>query len=170
MAEGALQRYLDRLHRMKASNPDRDLPSPLVISEEDAIWLDAAITGNPTRIGVLPQLPTNTLEIFLQEIPPGSATDLQRHAHETVHIVVSGSGYSEIGEATVQWQAGCFIYTPPWAWHRHYNTSQETVRMIGVENSRLLEQLGVARRESLGNITYAERPGASTAQTARKEV
>lgn len=150
--------YLMRLRRMKQFDPDRELPPRLVITQEEAIWLDSSVTGNPSRIGILPDLPTNTLDLFLQEIPPGQATDLQRHLHETVHIVLAGEGYSEIGEATVHWRAGCFIYTPPWAWHRHYNTGGELVRMIGVENSKLLEHLGIARRESLGSISYRERP------------
>jgi len=165
MGDERLADYLERLRRMKSFDPDRELPEHLVLSEDDAVWLDPAVTGNPSRIGALPGLPTNTLDIFLQEIPPGTATDLQRHPHESIHIVLSGAGYSEIGERVVHWRAGCFIYTPPWAWHRHYNTSDETARMIGVENSKLLEHLGVARRESLGSISYRDRPQAGKSPT-----
>jgi gentisate 1,2-dioxygenase len=94
------------------------------------------------------------MDFFLQEIPAGEASDLQRHNHESVHVVMEGSGYSEIGEARVEWKAGDLVYTPIMAWHRHYNTSDETVRMLLVENSPLLESLGLNRRESAGNIPY----------------
>jgi quercetin dioxygenase-like cupin family protein len=148
------QRWMDELRVMMSRNPDRDLPESLVTSPESAVWLDPEIIHNPSRIGVLLDVPTKSMEFFLQEIPAGEASDLQRHNHESVHVVMAGSGYSEIGEARVEWKAGDLVYTPIMAWHRHYNTSDETVRMLLVENSPLLESLGLNRRESAGNIPY----------------
>lgn len=81
---------------------------------------------------------------------------MQRHLHESVHCVIEGTGYSEIGPTTHDWGPGDFVYTPPWIWHRHYNTGSDTARMILVENSPLLDQLGLNRRDSLGLVTYAE--------------
>ncbi len=101
-------------------------------------------------------IPSSTLECALQEIPTCGSSDLQRHTHESVHYVIEGDGYSEIGSATIPWSTGDFIYTPVWVWHRHYNTGAGAVRMLLVENSRLLETMGVARRESAGLIRYAE--------------
>lgn len=148
--------WLDKLHHMKDFNPERSLPDNLVTGSTSARWLGEETTGNPSRIGVLADLPARTMEFYLQEIPAGSATDLQRHLHESVHCVVAGNGYSEIGDQTVQWRTGDFVYTPPWVWHRHYNESDTEVRMILVENSPLLDSMGFNRRESAGNITYAE--------------
>ena len=55
------------------------------------------------------------------------------------------------------WAAGDFIYTPPWTWHRHYNDSAgEPVEFLTIENSRLLQALGIARRQSAGLCTVAE--------------
>jgi hypothetical protein len=44
------------------------------------------------------------------------------------------------------------------AWHRHYNDGEETVRMLLVENSRLLQSLGLNRRDSAGNIPFDQLP------------
>ena len=53
-----------------------------------------------------------------------------------------------------RWAAGDFIYTPPWTWHRHYNDSaDEPVEFLTIENSRLLQALGIARRQSAGLCT-----------------
>jgi catechol 2,3-dioxygenase len=63
---------------------------------------------------------------------------------------VEGSGYSEIGKETVKWASGELIYTPPWAWHRHYNDSDTEVRMLLIEYSGILDHLELNRRERGG--------------------
>lgn len=152
-------RWMQDLKVMMNPDPDRDLPDSLVTSPDSAIWLDAKVTKNASRIGLLIDVPAKSMEFYLQELPPHEASDLQRHNHESVHIVTSGGpGYSEIGERRVEWKTGDLIYTPVMAWHRHYNTSDTTVRILLVENSPLLQGLGLNRRESAGNIPYKDLP------------
>ena len=148
--------WLRKLDEMKHFDPERALPESLVTRSDSARWLGPELTGNAALVGVLSDVPARSMEFYLQEIPPQSASDLQRHLHESVHCVTAGSGYSEIGGETVRWETGDFIYTPPMVWHRHYNDGQDSVHMILVENSRLLDGLGINRRETAGNITYAE--------------
>jgi gentisate 1,2-dioxygenase len=112
------------------------------------------MTGNPARIGVLLEVPSATMEFYVQEMAPGTAGDLQRHRHESVHYVLDGDGRSEIGPRTVTWTRGDLIYTPPWVWHRHYNDGADTVRMLLVENSPLIDALGLGERESAGEVSY----------------
>jgi gentisate 1,2-dioxygenase len=152
------EEWLETVKRMKHFQPEESLPETLVCSSADAHWLDPAMTGNPARIGVLLDVPSRTMELYVQEIPPGQAGDLQRHRHESVHYVVEGDGYSEIGPRIVRWTQGDVIYTPPWVWHRHYNDGQATARMLLIENSPLLEALGLNERESAGEIPYRELP------------
>jgi gentisate 1,2-dioxygenase len=82
---------------------------------------------------------------------------MQRHYHETVHYVISGEGHSDVEDDKGAWSAGDFIYTPPWTWHRHYNDSAtDAVEFLTIENSRLLQALGITRRQSAGLCTVAE--------------
>jgi quercetin dioxygenase-like cupin family protein len=150
------EQWLESVRRMKRFRPEESLPDALVCHSSSARWLDPAMTGNPSRIGLLLDVPSRTMEFFVQEMPPGTAGDLQRHRHESVHYVTAGEGYSEIGPRTVRWASGDLIYTPPWVWHRHYNDGPDTVRMLLVESSRLLEPLGLNERESAGEITYGD--------------
>lgn len=61
------------------------------------------------------------------------------------------------GCRTVAWAAGDLVYTPPWAWHRHYNdAADDPVEFLTIENSRLLGLLGVGRRQSAGLATLDE--------------
>ncbi len=154
------EEWLERARRAKCYEPEAELPAGLVSSDTDADWLDPKMTGNPSRIGVLLKVPAKTMEFYVQELPPATAGDMQRHAHESVHYVIEGSGYSEIGDQTLRWRSGDLIYTPPWVWHRHYNDSHtDTVKMLLVENSRLLELLGLHQRETVGEVSRAEQIG-----------
>lgn len=130
---------------------------PLVVHADELQRLPAGEVPNPTELSIVGDLPTTTFELFRQLIPPGQSSDMHRHHHETVHVVVSGQGHSEIEDETVGWSTGSFIYTPPWTWHRHYNDSaDEPVHFLTIENSRLLGLLGVNRRQSAGLVTVAE--------------
>jgi gentisate 1,2-dioxygenase len=130
---------------------------PVVVHADQLEPLPADQVHNPTVLSIAGLLPTATFELFRQTIPPGQSSDMQRHHHETVHFVISGSGHSEIEGESEPWLTGDFIYTPPWTWHRHYNDSAtEPVEFLTIENSRLLNLLGVGRRQSAGLATVAE--------------
>jgi gentisate 1,2-dioxygenase len=130
---------------------------PTVVHAAELETLPAARVHNPTTLAIAGRLPTATFELFRQTIPPGLSSDMQRHYHETVHYVIAGHGHSDIEDDTEAWAAGDFIYTPPWTWHRHYNDSAgEPVEFLTIENSRLLQALGITRRQSAGLCTVAE--------------
>lgn len=148
--------FLAALKRLKSRDDQHISADDLVVSTSEAVWLTEEQTGNPSEIGLLLRIPMRTNEFFLQRIPAGTATDLQRHVHESVHIVLAGSGWSEIGDQTVTWTQNDFVYTPPWIWHRHYSAADTDVKMIIVENSRVLNALDANQRESLGNVSFAE--------------
>ena len=90
----AFEQWLAAAQRMKQFPPPP--PDALVTSPDSARWLDPATTGNPSRIGVLLDVPSRTMEFYLQELEPGTAGDLQRHRHESVHVVLEGEGLSLI--------------------------------------------------------------------------
>jgi gentisate 1,2-dioxygenase len=130
---------------------------PVVVHAAELETLPAGQVHNPTTLAIAGRLPTATFELFRQSIPAGLTSDMQRHYHETVHYVIAGRGHSEIEDDTEAWAAGDFIYTPPWTWHRHYNDSaDEPVEFLTIENSRLLQALGITRRQSAGLATLAE--------------
>lgn len=130
---------------------------PIVVRAAELERLPADQVHNPTELSIAGRLPTTTFEIFRQTIPAGLSSDMQRHYHETVHYVISGSGHSEVEDDTETWSAGDYVYTPPWTWHRHYNDSAELpVEFLTIENSRLLGVLGLVRRQSAGLATVAE--------------
>jgi len=151
-----LAKFLEELKKVKNRDDQRISADNLVVPASEALWLSEEQTGNPSALGLLLRIPMRTNEFILQRIPAGKATDLQRHVHESVHIVLAGSGWSEIGDKTVTWTQDDFVYTPPWIWHRHYADADTDVKMIIVENSRVLSAMDAGRRESVGNVSFAE--------------
>ena len=126
----------------------------MVVRGADVEWYTPKGT-NPSNLAPILGTPIKSFELFLQEIPAGGSSDMQQHHHEAVHYVLSGSGYSEIGARQWEWGTGDFVCIPPMEWHRHYNASStETVRMLLVENTRLLSALGLNYRASEGFVTY----------------
>jgi gentisate 1,2-dioxygenase len=130
---------------------------PVVVHADELETLPAGQVHNPSKLSIAGRLPTVSFELFRQTIPAGLSSDMQRHYHETVHYVIAGHGHSDIEDDKEAWAAGDFIYTPPWTWHRHYNDSaDEPVEFLTIENSRLLQALGITRRQSAGLCTVAE--------------
>jgi gentisate 1,2-dioxygenase len=158
LSEEALHEFMQELDRMHHRDDQHVIEPNLVTHSEDAYWLTGS-TDNPSHLGLLRHLPMKTVEFILQMIPADTATDLQRHVHESVHYVSEGSGWSEIGDQVVEWKKGDFVFTPPWIWHRHYANSQD-VHMIIIENSRMLNTLDAGRRESRGSVSFADEFGA----------
>ncbi|WP_298229954.1 cupin domain-containing protein [Gryllotalpicola sp.] len=158
LSEEGLQEFMQELNRMHNRDDQHVIEPNLVTHSEDAYWLKGT-TDNPSHLGLLRHLPMKTVEFILQMIPADTATDLQRHVHESIHYVADGSGWSEIGDQIVKWKTGDFVFTPPWIWHRHYADSQD-VHMIIIENSRMLNSLDADLRESRGSISFADAFGA----------
>jgi quercetin dioxygenase-like cupin family protein len=141
--------------RTPLPRPPADLD--LVIHERDLPWFTPA--DNPARLAAVVGTPIKTFEMFLQEIPPGRTSDMQRHHHEAVHYVLAGQGHSQIGDRVYPWSLGDFVCIAPLMWHRHYNDSEtEPARMLLIENSKLLEALGMNYRESVGLLNWDELP------------
>jgi gentisate 1,2-dioxygenase len=128
-----------------------------VVHAAELETLPAGEVHNPSTLAIAGRLPTATFELFRQTIPAGESSDMQRHYHETVHFVIAGTGHSDVEDDKESWGTGDFIYTPPWTWHRHYNDSAtEPAEFLTIENSRLLQALGITRRQSAGMCTVAE--------------
>lgn len=96
-------------------------------------------------------LPSHTLSMTLGHLEPGQSTRLHRHNYETMVYVLSGRGFSRVGDRKVAWQAGDAFYVPVWAAHQHVNEGEEACTYLACENAPMLQNLGgLALREELG--------------------
>jgi quercetin dioxygenase-like cupin family protein len=146
--------------------PARNAKRKKIVKPEDMPWEMA-------RQGLLKHLLNEgmntrmeTVDAYMQIIPPGSRSGKHRHLAEECLYVVEGRGYDlhqdcdvEItdtyhwtAQAEIQrheWEAGDVIYIPPNTIHQHFNASPDRpVRLISAIN-RIFKQCGLNDLEQL---------------------
>ena len=107
-----------------------------------------------------------TVDAYMQIIPPGSRSGKHRHLAEECLYVLEGHGYDlhqdcdvEIGDSyewkaqaevkRYEWEAGDVIYIPPMTIHQHFNADpDQPVRLISITN-RIFKQTGLNDLEQI---------------------
>src|SRR6476661_3744805 len=107
-----------------------------------------------------------TVDAYMQFIPPGSKSGKHRHLAEECLYVVEGNGYDLHQDCDVEitdtyhwkpqdevkryeWEAGDVIYIPPNTIHQHFNASADKpVRLISIVN-RIYKSCGLNDLEQL---------------------
>jgi quercetin dioxygenase-like cupin family protein len=155
--------------------PARNAKRKKVVKPEDMPWEMA-------RQGLLKHLLNEgmntrmeTVDAYMQIIPPGSHSGRHRHLAEECLYVVEGQGYDLHQDCDVEitdtyhwtpqpeiqrfdWQAGDVIYIPPNTIHQHFNASPDRpVRLISAIN-RIFRASGLNDLEQLDDAPEYE-PG-----------
>lgn len=149
-----------------AQAPERNRQRRKVIRPEDMPWELA-------RQGLLKHLLNSqmntrmeTVDAYMQIIPPDSRSGRHRHLAEECLYVLEGRGYDLHQDCDVEitdtyhwkvqdevkrfeWEAGDVIYVPPNTVHQHVNASlDQPVRLISAVN-RIYKQCGLNDLEQL---------------------
>ena len=158
-----------------ASAPARNAKRAKVVHPEDMPWEMA-------RQGLLKHLMNEamntrmeTVDAYMQIIPPGSKSGKHRHLAEECLYVLEGKGYDLHQDCDVEitdtyhwkpqdevkrydWEAGDVIYIPPNTIHQHFNADPDRpVRLISAIN-RIYNKFGLNDLEQLENAPEYE-PG-----------
>ena len=89
----------------------------------------------------------NSIDAHIAELPAGGTSVRHRHTTEAYLYIVVGHGFSIINyddepEERVDWQEGTLFAPPVWAWHQHFNLSQdEPARYLAIQDTRLKRHL-----------------------------
>ncbi|HEY7658557.1 MAG TPA: hypothetical protein VH881_16965 [Burkholderiales bacterium] len=149
-----------------ASAPARNAKRRKIVRPEDMVW-------EMSRQGLLKHLINEemntrmeTVDAYMQIIPPGSRSGKHRHLAEECLYVVEGRGYDLHQDCDVEitdtytwkpqgeikryeWEAGDVIYIPPCTIHQHFNAdSERPVRLISSIN-RIYKYCGLNDLEQL---------------------
>jgi quercetin dioxygenase-like cupin family protein len=149
-----------------ASAPARNAKRKKVVRPADMPWEMA-------RQGLLKHLLNEamntrmeTVDAYMQVIPPGSRSGKHRHLAEECLYVLEGRGYDLHQDCDVEitdtyhwkpqaeirryeWEAGDVIYLPPSTIHQHFNADpQRPVRLISVTN-RIYKYCGLNDLEQI---------------------
>jgi quercetin dioxygenase-like cupin family protein len=150
-----------------ASAPTRNAKRKKLVTPEDMVW-------EMSRQGLLKHLinegmntRTETVDAYMQIIPPGSRSGKHRHLAEECLYVLEGRGYDLHQDCDVEitdvytwtpqaevkryeWEAGDIIYIPPCTIHQHFNADpSRPVRLISAINR-------VYKNSGLNDLTQLE--------------
>jgi len=99
------------------------------------------------------------IDVYMQFLPPNSATGTTRHLSEEVAFVIEGRGYDlhydvrfkcadtfiwewDTEPKKFEWEPGDFIYVPPYCAHKRFNDDPEHEARVIVVNSRMMKAIG----------------------------
>jgi quercetin dioxygenase-like cupin family protein len=167
-----------------SSAPVRNAKRKKIVKPEDMPWEMA-------RQGLLKHLLNEgmntrmeTVDAYMQIIPPGSRSGRHRHLAEECLYVLEGQGYDLHQDCDVEitdtyhwtpqveikrydWQAGDVIYIPPNTIHQHFNANPDKpVRLISAIN-RIFKSSGLNDLEQLDNAPEFEPGVVLTAERVR---
>ena len=146
--------------------PERDAKRKKIVKPEEMPW-------EMSRQGLLKHLINEemntrmeTVDVYMQFIPPGSRSGKHRHLAEECLYVVEGEGYDLHQDCDVEitdeyfwkpqdevhrfeWEAGDIIYIPPNTIHQHFNANPDKpVRLISAIN-RIYKYCGLNDLEQI---------------------
>lgn len=161
-SENLYQRLLDEAR----DAPSRNARRKKVVKPHEMPW-------EMSRQGLLKHLMNEsmgtrieTVDAYMQIIPPGSRSGKHRHLAEECVYVIEGKGYDIHQDCDVEitdtfewtpqaetkrfdWEAGDYIYIPPNTIHQHFNADPERpVRLIS-STARIFRQMGLNTLDQL---------------------
>ncbi len=108
------------------------------------------------------------MDMYIQEISPGSSSGRHRHMAEEVFFVLEGHGYDLHWDPSFSlddkfiwdwdeeakkfaWEEGDFVYIPPYTTHQHFNADPTQTARFMTATSRLVKALGFDWWEQVEN-------------------
>jgi mannose-6-phosphate isomerase-like protein (cupin superfamily) len=90
-----------------------------------------------------------TLDVFVQEIPPGGRTGMHRHVGEEVHYILEGRGYDIQDGQRYDWEEDCLTVVPNYTVHQHFNTDPKRPARFVAAQTRWYQLVGYGGFEQL---------------------
>jgi quercetin dioxygenase-like cupin family protein len=168
-----------------AAAPARNAKRKKIVRPDDMPWEMA-------RQGLLKHLINEgmntrmeTVDAYMQIIPPGSRSGKHRHLAEECLYVLEGRGYDLHQDCDVEitdtyhwkpqdqvkryeWEAGDVIYIPPNTIHQHFNASADKpARLISATN-RIFKAAGLNDLEQIENAPEYDAKVVLTAELVEK--
>jgi quercetin dioxygenase-like cupin family protein len=185
MRGSAHQKLYQRLLENAIEAPARNAKRRKILHPEDMPW-------EMSRQGLLKHLLNEqmntrmeTVDAYMQIIPPGSRSGRHRHLAEECLYVVEGRGYDLHQDCDVEitdtyhwtpqaavkrweWEAGDVIYIPPNTIHQHFNAAaDQPVRLISAIN-RIYKYCGLNDLEQLEDAPEYDAKIVLTAELVEK--
>lgn len=146
--------------------PERNAKRKKVVTPEEMPW-DMARQGLLKHL-LNEQMNTRmeTVDAYMQIIPPGSHSGKHRHLAEECLYVLEGKGYDMHQDCDIEitdeyfwqpqdevkrfeWEAGDIIYVPPNTIHQHFNADPDRPARLISSTNRIFKQCGLNDLEQI---------------------
>jgi quercetin dioxygenase-like cupin family protein len=162
-------RHYEELLDEAASADERNADRPKVIKAAQMPWENAphGLLKHIVNEGMNTR--AETVDAYMQVIPPGSKSGKHRQLAEQAFYVIEGSGYDihvdcdlaivddnytwqpATDEKKFEWEAGDVVYVPPNTISQHFNASDTKPARIAVITNRIYRKSGLNDLEQLEN-------------------
>ena len=168
-AGGKLEaRYYERMLEQSKKFRDEYHQKKNIVRADEMPWEDSP----QGRIKHLVNEEMDTMEccmdMYIQEIAPGSRSGSHRHMAEELFFVLEGRGYDlhfdpsfSLDDKFIwdwskeakkyEWEEGDFVYIPPYTTHQHFNADPDKPARFMTGTSRLVKALGFDWWEQVEN-------------------
>ncbi|MGE0119000.1 MAG: cupin domain-containing protein [Dongiaceae bacterium] len=90
-----------------------------------------------------------TLAYGAQMLRAGEETEYKRETSNTVYIVLEGSGQTEIGGQTFDWERNDIFVAPNFLWRKHANAGSKDAILYTISDRPLMEKIGQYRAQGM---------------------
>lgn len=73
-----------------------------------------------------------TMDPRVVRIPPGKNNELHKHAHETLFVILDGSGEVLVGDTRLPVAKGSVAFVPRWLFHQTLNTGTTELVVLAI--------------------------------------
>ncbi len=180
----ANERLYQRLLDDSQDAPSRNSRRKKIVRPADMPW-------EMSRQGLLKHLINEnmntrmeTVDAYMQIIPPGSKSGRHRHLAEECVYVIEGKGYDLHEDCDVEitdvfewkpvgqlqrfdWEAGDVIYIPPNTIHQHFNADPNNPARLISSTNRIFKQIGLNTLDQLEDAPEFDAKVVLTAEIVR---
>ena len=181
----ANERLYQRLLDDSQDAPSRNSRRKKIVKPADMPW-------EMSRQGLLKHLINEnmntrmeTVDAYMQIIPPGSRSGRHRHLAEECVYVIEGKGYDLHEDCDVEitdvfawkptgkierfdWESGDVIYIPPNTIHQHFNADPKNPARIISSTNRIFKQIGLNTLDQLEDAPEFDPKVVLTAEIVRE--
>ena len=139
-----------------------------IVKSQEMLWEDSPQGRIKHLVNDTMDTKEYCLDIYQQDLEPSGQSGKHRHLSEEILFVLEGKGYDlhwdvkfDCGDEYIwdwetepqkcEWEAGDFIYVPPYTIHQHFNAdSAKPARFVSC-TSRIVKAMGFDWFEQLEN-------------------
>jgi len=128
---------LDRIQARTSLTPARCEPAELRFSASSSASGESVYDNQNERLNIefyvtRAPFPAEVLDPRFVRIPPGKFNENHKHAHETVFVVMQGTGEIHVDGRVVEVRPGDLVFVPRWSMHQSRNTGSEELIILAI--------------------------------------